>query len=53
MIDVGRACAEKHLPLGLERAAAANVVAARNAHDVDDDGCYEETTDIRDYPDEV
>jgi hypothetical protein len=29
------------------------VVAARNAHDVDDDGCYEETADIRDYPDEV
>ena len=39
VIDVGRACAREHLPLRVERAAAAKVVAARNAHDVDDDGC--------------
>ena len=43
VIDVGRACAREHLPLRVERAAAAKVVAARNAHDVDDDGCYRET----------
>ena len=32
VIDVGRACAKEHLPLRIERAAAAKVVAARNAH---------------------
>ncbi len=52
VIDVGRACAKEHLPLRIERAAAAKVVAARNAHDVDRDGCYRET-EITDYPDAV
>ena len=52
VIDVGRACAREHLPLRIERAAAAKVVAARNAHDVDRDGCYRET-EITDYPDAV
>ena len=42
VIDVGRACAKKHLPRRLERAAAAKVVAARNTQDVDSDGCYTE-----------
>ena len=32
VIDVGRACAKKHLPSRNERAAAAKVVAARNSH---------------------
>ena len=40
VIDVGRACARKHLPRRLERAAAAKVVAGRNSQDVDSDGCY-------------
>jgi hypothetical protein len=42
VIDVGRACARKHLPQRHERAAAAKVVAARNSQDVDSDGCYTE-----------
>ena len=42
VIDVGRACARKHLPRRLERAAAAKVVAGRNSQDVDSDGCYTE-----------
>ena len=33
VIDVGRACAKEHLPLQIERAAAAKVVAARNTHE--------------------
>jgi len=48
VIDVGRACAKKHLPSRNERAAAAKVVAARNAYEVDDDGCYKKNED---YPD--
>jgi len=52
VIDVGRACAREHLPSRNERAAAAKVVAARNSHDVDEDGCYRET-EITDYPDAV
>ena len=52
VIDVGRACAREHLPSRNERAAAAQVVAARNAHDVDEDGCYRET-EITAYPDAV
>ena len=52
VIDVGRACAKKHLPSRNERAAAAKVVAARNSHDVDEDGCYRET-EITAYPDAV
>ena len=52
VIDVGRACAKEHLPSRNERAAAAKVVAARNSHDVDDDGCYRET-EITAYPDAV
>ena len=52
VIDVGRACARKHLPRRLERAAAAKVVAGRNSQDVDSDGCYTEKwmiQHIRDY----
>ena len=52
VIDVGRACAKEHLPSRNERAAAAQVVAARNSHDVDEDGCYRET-EITAYPDAV
>ena len=52
VIDVGRACAREHLPSRNERAAAAKVVAARNAHDVDRDWCYRET-EITAYPDAV
>ena len=52
VIDVGRACAKEHLPSRNERAAAAKVVAARNSHDVDEDGCYRET-EITAYPDAV
>ena len=42
VIDVGRACARKHLPRRLERAAAAKIVAVHNSQDVDSDGCYTE-----------
>ena len=52
VIDVGRACAKEHLSSRNERAAAAQVVAARNSHDVDEDGCYRET-EITAYPDAV
>ena len=50
VLDVGRACAKKHLELGVSiggrvyaRATAAKVVASRNAGDVDDNGCYTAT----------
>ncbi|CAH0380274.1 unnamed protein product [Pelagomonas calceolata] len=52
VIDVGRACARKHLPRRLERAAAAKIVAVHNSQDVDSDGCYTEKwmiQHIRDY----
>ena len=52
VIDVGRACARKHLPRRLERAAVAKIVAVHNSQDVDSDGCYTEKwmiQHIRDY----